>query len=85
MGLVRLAQQCFEKNWSVSDKRITDVKIVYQVETDTDTLYFWNSSNNGRIDIGEVLYKIGECLEEGEADGSVYDDFNEVMFETEEK
>lgn len=85
MGLVKLAIECFKKNWSVSDKKIPDVKVVYKVETDTDILYFWNSSNNGKIDIGEVLFKIGECLEKWQTEGSVMDDFNEIMFETYEK
>ncbi len=58
---------------------------MYQVETETDVVYFWNSSNNGTIDIPKVLLEISSYIAEGLSGGSVSDDFKEVMFEVEEK
>lgn len=84
-NLLKLALKCAHREWSISTKKIPNVKVVYQVETETDVVYFWNSSNNGTIDIPKVLLEISSYIAEGLNGGSVSDDFKEVMFEVEEK
>jgi hypothetical protein len=58
---------------------------VYVVETENDKLSFWNSSNNKSFDIKSALSDIAAEILEGELSGSISSDFNEIMWEVEEK
>lgn len=58
---------------------------VYGIETDTHLLKVWNSSNLRSFNKRPVLNDIISELEDGNTDGSVNDDFKEIMFEVLQK
>lgn len=58
---------------------------VYGIETDTHLLKIWNSSNRFGFNKRSVLNDIISELEDGNTDGSVDDDFKEIMFEVHQK
>lgn len=81
-----LIKKCLRNDFTTSDKVIPDVVKVYQIETENEVLYFWNSSNNKIIHTREVLPMISELLLDDDS-GSVTDPvtWSEIMFEIEEK
>lgn len=83
----KLIIKVLKKSFILSEKIIKDVSRVYETSTDTDILYYWNSSNNGAIAHGEVLGLIADELEGGSLSGSVTDPISmaEIMFEVIEK
>lgn len=85
--LDKLIIKVLKKSFVLSEKVIKDVSRVYETSTDTDVLYYWNSSNNGAIAHGTVLGMIADELENGTLDGSVTDPVSmaEIMFEVIEK
>jgi hypothetical protein len=81
-----LIKKCLRNDFTVSDKTIPNVSNVYQIETENELLYFWNSSNNKIIHTREVLPMIAEQLLTDDS-GSVTDPMTwaEIMWEIEEK
>ena len=59
--------------------------IIYGIESDTHALKVWNSSNLRGFRHKEALNNIVEYLLNGDTDGSVSQDFKEIMFEIIEK
>ena len=59
---------------------------VYNVGTDELSMTYWNSSNGSDIDHSYVLLAIVEELmeDEGRMEGSVTDNWNEILFEIKE-
>jgi len=80
-----LIKKCLRNDFTTSDKVIPDVGKVYQIETENESLYFWNSSNNKIIYYREVLPMIAELLLDYDS-GSVTDPITlaEIMFDIEE-
>ena len=86
VGLLLLALKCARGLWDYDrEKFIPEVNVVKKVETETDILHFWNSSNNSGFNERRALSYISELLEKGESSGSVSVDFSEIMFEVTEK
>ena len=54
---------------------------VYKVDGGDLTLYYWNSQNSRRIEHSEALNYISEELMNGVQSGTVFDGWNEIMFE----
>jgi hypothetical protein len=85
-NLIKLALECARGNWDYDrEGKIPNVRIVKKVETETDVLYFWNSSCDFGFNEKRALFNISEELEEGKLAGSVSVDFHEIMFEVIEK
>lgn len=84
-NLLKLALKCAHKEWTYSKRKIIGVHMVYEVSTDSDIVYFWNSSNDYALNVPRVLREISELIADGILSGSFHDDFKEVMFEVEEK
>lgn len=81
-----LIRKCLKNDYTSSEKTISGVSNVYQIETEDEVLYFWNSSNNKIIHTQEVLPMISELLLNDDS-GSVTDPITwaEIMFEIDEK
>lgn len=81
-----LIRKCLKNDYTSSEKTISGVSNVHQIETEDEVLYFWNSSNNKIIHTQEVLPMISELLLNDDS-GSVTDPitWDEIMFEIDEK
>lgn len=56
---------------------------VYKVVGDSETLYYWNSSNSSTPQHDSVLEEIMDLILENNDGGNISDGWNEIIFEVE--
>ena len=84
--ILDIAKGCFNEDYSRGEEEdfvdgCGNKNKVYKVQSDDRTLYYWNSSNQSSINHGVALKRIGNELLDGEEGGTVYDGWNEIMYE----
>jgi hypothetical protein len=80
---IQLIKRLNNRSRERAEEKDFDNTKVYKVEGETETLYYWNSSNSDSIQHDLFLEAVMDKVLDSEADGSISDGWNEIMFETE--
>ena len=79
---IQLIKRLNNRSYERAEEKDFDNTKAYKVEGETETLYYWNSSNSQSINHEIFLEAIMDKVLDSEADGSISDGWNEIMFET---
>jgi hypothetical protein len=84
-SLLEIAKGCFNEDYSRAKEEDfeADGKIVkvFKVESEDETLFYWNSSNFESIRHSVALKNIGNEILDDDINSTVSDGWNEIMYE----
>ena len=78
-----LIKNISKKHYQRAEEKDFGSTSIYKVIGDTNTLYYWNSSNSSKPQHDSVLDEIMELILDNDGETIVNDGWNEIMFNVE--